>query len=68
MSKESILQSNKIGTINELIRELEIFKTKSENYILLGGDAIDYLQIHLVEETLTDGSKVHDIDFRFVQD
>lgn len=69
--KESIIQSNPISTIDELIAELNRFKTGngSTNYInmMISGEKglsqTDSQQIHieLIKETLSDDSEVFNI-------
>ncbi len=62
MSKQSLIQDHIGNTVEDLIKALNQFKTSGVNYLKIDGKDIDGLGIELVEETLTDGSKVHDIN------
>ena len=61
MSKKSLIQDHIGNTVDDLIKALTEFKTSGVNYLQINGDDIDGLGIELIEDTLTDGSKVHDI-------
>ncbi len=71
--QQSLIQSSKVQTIDELIAELQQFKTQGANHIdlcVMHGD--NYVSINdalvsleLIEKTLSDGSKMHDIQMNF---
>lgn len=61
MSKKSLIQDHIGNTVEDLIKALNEFKTSGVNYLQINGDDIDGLGIELIEDTLTDGSVVHDI-------
>ena len=72
--KTSLIQSEKYQTIDELIAALKVFKTKGCNYIDIVAHDTDgnYLSIdgalvelQLLEEVLSDGSKAHDVKLTF---
>jgi hypothetical protein len=69
----SLIQSEKLQTIDELIAELQKFKTQGANHIDVTlnwedtyttcDDAL--VSLELLEKTLSDGSKIHDIRLNF---
>ena len=71
--KDSLIQSEKVQTIDELIALLKQFKTRGANHIDLRVFTDDsYISIddalvslELIEKTLSDGSKMHDIQMNF---
>ena len=72
--KTSLIQSEKLQTVDELIATLKQFKTKGCNYIDIfaydsDGKSITIdgalFEMQLLEETLSDGSKAHDIKLTF---
>ena len=72
--KNSLIQSEKMQTVDELIKVLQQFKTRGCNYIDLfaydsDGKSITIdgalFELQLLEETLSDGSKAHDIKLTF---
>lgn len=70
---QSLIQSEKVQTVDELIDLLERFKTHDVNNIDLSvitdddyvsiNDAL--VSVELLEKTLSDGSKIHDIKLSF---
>lgn len=70
---KSLIQGSKLQTIDELIAELQQFKTKGCNYIDVSlnwsgtyTSCDDMLvSLELLEKTLSDGSVIHDIKFNF---
>jgi hypothetical protein len=70
---KSLIQSDKLQTIDELIKALQQFKTSGANHIDLTVDwdgtyttANDMLvSLELLEKTLSDGSVMHDIKMNF---
>ncbi len=71
--QQSLIQSSKVQTIDELIAELQQFKTHGVNHIdlrVIHGDnyvSIDdaLVSLELIEKTLSDGSTMHDIQMNF---
>jgi hypothetical protein len=70
---KSLIQSNKLQTIDELIAELQKFKTSGANHIdvslwwddtLTTADDV-LVSLELLEKTLSDGSVMHDIKMNF---
>jgi hypothetical protein len=70
---KSLIQSNKLQTIDELIAELQKFKTSGANYIdvslwwddtLTTADDV-LVSLELLEKTLSDGSVMYDIKMNF---
>jgi hypothetical protein len=69
----SLIQSEKLQTIDELIATLQEFKTKGANHIEVSSwdgnhlvritDAL--VQVELLERILSDDSKIHDIKLSF---
>ena len=67
--QQSLIQSEKVQTIDELIALLKQFKTRGANHIDLRAFTDDnyvsfndaLVSIELIEKTLSDGSKMHDI-------
>lgn len=69
----SLIQSEKLQTIDELIATLQQFKTQGANHIDVTlnwedtfttcDDAL--VQVELLEKVLSDGSKMHDIKLNF---
>lgn len=70
---QSLIQSEKVQTIDELIALLKQFKTKGANHIdvTLNWDGTytscddALVSLELLEKTLSDGSKMHDIKMNF---
>jgi hypothetical protein len=71
--KESLIQSEGVQSVEELIKLLQEFKTTGTNFmdvkVMSDGNVISLsdaiVSIELLERTLSDGSKAHDILFKF---
>lgn len=71
--EQSLIQSEKLQTIDELIATLQQFKTQGANHIDVTlswdgtyttlNDAL--VSVELIEKTLSDDSKMHDIKLNF---